>query len=138
MTPHQISLVRTSWDKVYPIAETVAGLFYRKLFELEPEFKKLFPSEMKQQGKKLMTMINVAVRSLDKLDSVLSAIQASGKRHVSYGVKNEDYATVGKALLWTLEQGLGDEFTDDVKQAWIEAYELFATTMKEAAKDEAA
>ena len=134
MNPRQIGLIKASWDKVLPIADKAAELFYAKLFELDPELKKLFKSDMSEQGKKLMIMIDTVVRSLDKLEAVVPAIQASGKRHVAYGVKDEDYDTVGAALIWTLGVGLGDDFTDEVKEAWLAAYTLLATTMKDAAK----
>ena len=138
MNPRQIGLIKESWAKVYPIADKAAELFYAKLFELDPELQKLFPTDMTEQGRKLMTMINVAVSSLDNLAAVVPAVQESGRRHVNYGVKDEDYDTVGEALIWTLGAGLGDDFTDDVKQAWVEVYTLLAATMKEAANSAAA
>jgi len=116
-----------------PIADQAAGLFYGKLFELDPEVKKLFKADLSEQGKKLMAMINTVVQSLDQLEAVVPAIQASGKRHVNYGVKDEDYATVGEALIWTLAAGLGDDFTDEVQEAWVAAYTLLSTTMIDAA-----
>ena len=135
MTPEQIELVKSSWAKVSPIAEQVAELFYGKLFSLNPELKLLFKSDMKGQGRKLMVMLNTAVNSLDKLDVVIPIIEASGRRHVDYGVKEEDYDTVGEALIWTLNEGLGDDFSDEVKTAWIKVYALLANTMKEAATE---
>ncbi len=133
MTPEQAVLVKTSWAKVVPIAEQAAELFYGKLFELDPALKDLFKGDMKEQGRKLMAMINTAVNALDKLESVVPAVQDLGKRHVAYGVKDKDYDTVGEALLWTLGAGLGDEFTDEVKNAWATVYDVLAGTMKEAA-----
>jgi hemoglobin-like flavoprotein len=133
MTPEQIELVKSSWGKVEPIAEQAAELFYGKLFELNSELKSLFKSDMKEQGRKLMVMLNTAVNSLDKLEAIVPAVQEMGRRHVAYGVKDEDYDTVGEALLWTLEQGLGEGFTADVKEAWVDTYTLVATTMKTAA-----
>lgn len=138
MNPRQIGLIKSSWDKVFPIADQAAELFYGKLFELDPEVKNLFKSDMSVQGKKLMTMIDSVVRSLGNLEAVVPAIQASGKRHVEYGVKDEDYDTVGEALIWTLGAGLGDAFTEEVKEAWVAAYTLLATTMKDAARNMAA
>lgn len=135
MKPRQIGLIRESWDKVFPIADKAAELFYGKLFELNPELKNLFPEEMQDQGRKLMTMLNTAVNSLDNLEAVVPALQELGRRHVDYGVKDEDYDTVAEALIWTLGQGLGDDFTDDVKEAWVIVYTLLATTMKDAAKN---
>ena len=137
MTPEQIILVKESFAKVVPIADTAAELFYGKLFELNPDYKALFKGDMKEQGKKLMTMIATAVNSLDRLEEIVPAVQDLGRRHVDYGVKNEDYAVVGEALIWTLGQGLGDAFTDDVKEAWVTVYGILADTMTKAA-DEAA
>jgi hemoglobin-like flavoprotein len=133
MTPEQIALVRSSFAKVVPIKETAADLFYGRLFELDPSLKPLFKGDIKEQGLKLMAMIGTAVGGLDRLDSIVPAVQALGRRHAGYGVKDEHYDTVAIALLWTLEQGLGAAFTPDVKTAWTSAYGVLAGTMKEAA-----
>lgn len=138
LTSEQITLVKESWEKVVPISETAAELFYGKLFELDPALKPLFKGDMKEQGGKLMAMINTAVNGLTNLEAIVPAVQQLGERHVDYGVKAEDYDTVGAALLWTLEQGLGDAFTSDVKEAWVNVYTLVATTMKDAAQYQAA
>ena len=92
---------------------------------------------MTEQGRKLMTMINSAVNSLGNLATIVPAVQDLGKRHIAYGVKDKDYDSVGEALIWTLGEGLGKEFTDEVKSAWLETYTILATTMKEAAKEAA-
>lgn len=133
MTDKTVELVQESWSKVEPIAETAAELFYNQLFTLRPELKPLFKGDMKAQGAKLMQMITVAVRKLNDLDTLVPALQALGVRHVDYGVKPEDYDTVGAALLWTLGTGLGDDFTPEVKQAWTDIYGLMAKTMIDAA-----
>ena len=133
MNTEQVELVMNSWTKVMPIADEAAGMFYGKLFELDPSLKDLFKGDMKSQGQKLMVMINTAVNSLDRLDDVVPAVEALGERHVGYGVKDEDYDTVGEALIWTLATGLGDAFTDEVKSAWVDVYTLLADTMKGAA-----
>ena len=138
MTPEQITLIRTSWEKVLPISETAAELFYTRLFELDADLKPLFNGDMTEQGAKLMKMINTVVNSLDKLDTIVPAVQNLGERHVDYGVKDEHYDTVAAALLWTLGQGLGESFTEEVKEAWTSAYFILATTMKEAANSVAA
>lgn len=130
MTPRQKDLVQSTWEQVVPIAGTAADLFYGKLFELDPALKPLFPADLAEQKKKLMTMITMAVRGLDDLGALVPAVQGLGKRHVSYGVKDEHYATVGAALLWTLGQGLGTAFTDEVKEAWVVVYTILADTMK--------
>ena len=138
MTPEQIALVKESWAKVVPISETAAELFYAKLFELDPAVREMFKGDMKEQGRKLMAILNTAVNSLDNLEAIVPAVQEMGKRHVGYGVKESDYDTVGEALIWTLHKGLEDAFTPEVKAAWLETYTLVATTMKDAAKDVAA
>lgn len=137
MTPRQIGLVRTSWDKVLPISETAAELFYGRLFELDSDLRPLFKGDLKEQGAKLMTMLDTVVGSLDNLEAVIPAAQASGARHAGYGVTDEMYDTVAEALLWTLGKGLGDDFTDDVKDAWVTAYVILSGVMKEAAKEAA-
>lgn len=133
MTPEQIELVKSTWATVETISETAAELFYGRLFELDPSLKELFKADMAEQGKKLMQMIGVAVANLHQLDEVLVPVQELGKRHVDYKVEAKDYDTVGEALLWTLEKGLGDAWNDDVKAAWTETYVTLASVMKEAA-----
>ena len=132
MTPRQIALVQESFAAVAPIAETAAVLFYDRLFELDPSLRPLFSADMADQRRHLMDTLVVAVRGLDRLDALVPAVQALGRRHAGYGVRDEHYATVGAALLWTLEQGLGEQFTPEVRTAWATVYELLATTMKEA------
>ena len=138
MTPDEITLVQESWKKVVPIQDAAAGLFYGKLFELDPELRSLFKSDLKEQGRKLMTMISMAVNGLSRLDTLVPGVQELGRRHAGYGVKDEHYGTVAMALVWTLEQGLGPSFTPSVKGAWVKAYTVLANTMREAAAAKAA
>lgn len=133
MTPEQAKLIKDSWAQVLPISDKAAELFYGKLFELDPSVKPLFKGDMAEQGKKLMMMINTAVNGLDRLDEIVPAVQQLGVRHTAYGVKDEHYDTVGAALLWTLETGLGDAFTAETKEAWATVYGILADTMKDAA-----
>ncbi len=135
MTPEKIALVQSSWDKVKPISEQAAELFYGRLFELDPSLKPLFKGDMKEQGRKLMATLNLAVVSLTNLPAILSAVQDLGRRHVGYGVPDQSYQTVGEALLWTLDKGLGDDFTDDVKDAWAETYTTLSDIMLAAAHE---
>lgn len=137
MTPKQIQLVQDSWSKILPISDTAAQLFYGKLFELDPDLRSMFKGDMEEQGRKLMTILNTAVISLNNIAAIVPTIQNMGKRHQGYGVKDSHYDTVGEALIWTLGAGLKDDFTEDTKTAWIEVYALVATTMKDAAKDAA-
>ena len=133
MNAQQITLVQQSFAQVIPIAETAATLFYDRLFILDPSVKALFKGDMKQQGHKLMSALGFVVKGLQQLETILPTVQALGKRHTSYGVRAEHYQTVGAALLWTLEQGLGEAFTSEVRDAWAAAYSLLATVMQEAA-----
>ena len=131
LTPERKQLVRSTWALVKPIQEDAARLFYGRLFEIDPSTKPLFAStDMAKQGKKLMQTIGVAVAGLERLDAILPAVEALGRRHVGYGVTEVHYESVGAALLWTLEQGLGEEFTPEVEEAWAETYWTLATVMK--------
>ncbi len=133
MSPQQIALVQKSFAKVKPIADTAARLFYQRLFEIDPSAIPLFRGDMQQQGRRLMQMIEIAVHGLDRLDDIVAAVQALGRRHAGYGVVPAQYASVGAALLWTLGQGLGEDFTPEVEQAWSETYGLLAGVMQDAA-----
>ena len=132
LSPRQIELVQSSFAKVAPIAEDAAKLFYDRLFEIAPEVRPLFKGDMKEQGAKLMAMLARAVSALDKLDDLVPVVQELGRRHHGYGVTAEHYGPVGEALLWTLEQGLGDAFTPAVKAAWTKVYGLLAEVMQNA------
>ena len=134
ITLREKELVQTTWAQVIPISDVAARLFYDKLFELDPEVRPLFTSDMEEQGRKLMQMITVAVQGLDDLDQTLPAVRGLGRRHADYGVQGEHYDTVGAALLWTLGQGLGDDFTPEVEEAWATTYAVLASVMKDAAR----
>jgi hemoglobin-like flavoprotein len=135
MTPEQVGLVQESFKKVLPIAPQAADLFYgRRLFEIAPQVRPMFPSDLREQKRKLMTMLATAVTNLHQVDKIVPAVQDLGRRHAGYGVTAEHYKPVGEALIWTLEQGLGDSFTATVKGAWVEAYTTLAGVMTAAAK----
>jgi hemoglobin-like flavoprotein len=134
VTNTQKVLVQESFAAVVPIADDAAVLFYRRLFELDPSLQRMFRGDMTEQRRKLMQMLTAAVKGLDRLDQLVPVVEDLGRRHVGYGVADAHYDTVGAALLWTLEKGLGDAFTAEVKDAWVAVYGLLAGTMKNAAK----
>lgn len=135
-------VVLRSWRLVVPIAETAADLFYRRLFELKPEYRALFGEDMAAQKRKLVRMLAFIVRSLewrdeqwkddiDPSEDLMLVVLALGRRHTDlYRIPNESYGVVGEALVWTLEHGLGDAFTPPTREAWIKLYTLLASTMQ--------
>lgn len=133
MTPEQVAMVQESFKKVVPIAGTAADLFYGRLFEIAPEVRPLFPEDLKEQKKKLIGMLATAVTNLHQIDKIMTAVEDLGRRHVGYGVTAKQYEPVGAALLWTLEKGLGDDFTPPVKEAWTVTYMTLAGVMQNAA-----
>jgi nitric oxide dioxygenase len=133
MTPAQITLVQESFDKVSPVADAVAALFYGRLFQIAPEVAPLFKGDMIEQGRKLMATLAVVVRGLDDLGELLPTARRLAVKHVEYGVTADQYGPVGTALLWTLSQGLGDEFTPETEAAWSEAYGALSGAMVAAA-----
>jgi nitric oxide dioxygenase len=137
ITQAQIALVQQSWAEVEPIADTAADLFYERLFEVAPQVRPLFKDDMSTQKKALMGMLATAVRGLPRIETILPAVQALGRRHVEYGAIPAHYDAVGACLLDTLAKGLGDGFTDEVREAWTIAYGTLATVMIEAGAGEA-
>ncbi|MEL6920058.1 MAG: globin family protein [Pseudomonadota bacterium] len=133
MTPDQIDLVQGSFQKVAPIAPQAAAMFYDRLFEIAPQVRQMFTGSMEEQGAKLMTTLGVVVNGLKNLDAVLPAAQALAIKHVGYGVTAEQYAPVGEALIYTLQQGLGDHFDADTEDAWLTAYTTLSNVMIDAA-----
>jgi hemoglobin-like flavoprotein len=136
------SAIKDSWRLVVPIAETAADLFYRRLFELRPEYRRLFPEDMKSQKRKLVAMLGFVVKSLDwpesawrdtvaEEDDLCLVVLALGRRHSDlYKVPDAGYDVVGEALLWTLDYGLGKKFDAPTRAAWTHVYQLLALTMK--------
>jgi hemoglobin-like flavoprotein len=129
ITSDDILRVRASFALVLPIKEAAADLFYNRLFEIAPQVRALFSDDLGEQKRKLMAMIATAVGGLHNLDALVPAVKALGARHVGYGAKAEHYAVVGEALLWTLERGLGEAFTPEVRESWTKVYGTLATVM---------
>jgi hemoglobin-like flavoprotein len=126
-------LVRESWAQFQPMAERSAGFFYDKLFELDPQARRLFATtDMEAQGRKVMAMFAEIVRTLDRPEELIAEVADLGRRHVHYGVHDSQYDSVGIALLWTLEQALGPAFTPEVRDAWTEAYLFVSSILRRA------
>src|SRR5262245_16972871 len=122
MTPKDVELVQSTFEKVRPIGHDAAMMFYGRLFAIAPEVRPLFAGDIAEQGRKLIATLAVVVGSLHSLQTILPAVSALAKKHVAYGVTPAHYETVGAALLWTLERGLGDAWTPEVEVAWCSAY----------------
>ena len=134
MNKIEIEQIRESWAQVEPIADTAAQLFYQRLFEIDPSTKPLFAAtDMTTQREKLLTALGLVVERADKLEVIAPVLRELGRSHVRYGVEDHHYDSVGSALLWTLEQGLGSGFTDTVRAAWSVFYALVTGPMRQAA-----
>lgn len=133
MDAEQIALVQETFKLVVPIKDVAAELFYNRLFEIEPSTREMFPDDVTEQGKKLMAALATVVSGLTDLESIVPTVQGLGVSHVGYGVEDWHYDVVGQALIWTLEQGLAEAFTDEARDAWLAAYTLLAGVMIEAA-----
>jgi len=131
MTVHQIQLVQESYKLVAAMpAEAVGQLFYDRLFAIAPQVRPLFSrTSVPEQSKKLLATLTYVISWLDRLDSIVPEVEALARRHVHYGVQIHHYALVGQALLWTLEQGLGEAWTPDTKDAWVACYTLLSESM---------
>jgi hemoglobin-like flavoprotein len=139
MTPEQKAAVKQTWAQVVPSADTAASLFYDRLFEIDPNTRPLFrPERMPEQRRKLVQALAAVVSGLDNLAAMLPAIQELGRRHAGYGVTEAHYRSVGAALLWTLERGLGPDWTEQAASAWAEAYSTVSGAMRNAAREAAA
>jgi diguanylate cyclase (GGDEF)-like protein len=137
LTARDVMLVRTSFSLVVPIQDSVAGLFYDRLFAVEPKVRRLFPDDLSGQKRKLMALLATCVGKLHDFSTLAPVIKSLGARHAAYGAKTEHYALVAESLLWALQQGLGDAFTPEIRSAWTKVYEVLATTMQAGAADAA-
>lgn len=122
MTSRQIELIENSWDFVITNTEEAGHLFYERLFEESPHLRPLFKGDIREQERKLISLITFAVSKLNNIDEIIKDVEALGARHRNYGVKNEHYQNVASALLWTLEKGLGSSWNPELKQAWTDLY----------------
>ena len=129
MTPQQVNQVQASFIKVVPIANRAAALFYGRLFETAPETRALSRGDIDAQGRKLMSALATVVNSLGDFKAIVPVARDLAKRHVTYGVRREHYSLAGSALLWTLEQGLADEFTPALRAAWEAASSALSEVM---------
>ncbi len=136
MRQEQVAVIRETWAQVMPIADTAATLFYDRLFEIDPTVRRLFPANsLPQQRRKLMQTLDQLVQGLDRLEDLVPAIEDLGRRHLRYGVRDSHYDSVGAALLWTLEQGLGMQWSLEAHDAWSSVYALTAGIMQKAARE---
>ena len=134
MTPHQIHLIRSSFEPLKPLAATVAEAFYAQLFARDPALRALFRGgDMIEQGARLMQMLSAAIELLDRPNSLTPVLLKLGQRHAGYGVVDTHYASVGAALLDTLAAGLGEQFTPELREAWSTMYGVVAETMQQGA-----
>jgi hemoglobin-like flavoprotein len=138
MNARQVALVQQSFEKVAALGDKAAELFYVELFAIDPSLRQMFKGDMRDQRRKLLSALALVVRSLGTPEKIIGQVQKLGVKHVEYGVLPEHYTLVGNALLRTLKKGLGEQFTPDLREAWIEAFRTLATLMKEAAYGPAA
>ena len=129
ISKEDIDLVQHSFMRIEPLSMVVGRTFYERLFETNPEIKPLFKGDLESQGEQLMDMIGTAVAGLDDLEKLIPILQELGARHRKYGVEVSHYGAVAEALIWTLEQGLADAFTPDIRAAWVNVYGVLAETM---------
>jgi hemoglobin-like flavoprotein len=130
LTEREMLLIKRSWNNVRNIDPVVVGdAFYSKLFFEKPALRKMFPVEMDAQYRKLLDMLNMIVMRLDRLDELTEEIVAMAKRHEGYGVRPEHFAPVGEALIWTLKTGLGHEWNEELKDAWLKCYRVLSNAM---------
>ena len=132
MNAEQVKLVQESFEKVRPIADQASETFYQRLFEIAPSYRSMFKNDMRKQGAMLMSTLGLAVGSLNNLETILPAVRSLGRRHAGYGVTAEHYMPVAEAFLWTLEHYLGEDFTPELKDAWVAAYMILAGEMIQA------
>jgi hemoglobin-like flavoprotein len=133
MTPEQVNLVRLTFAQALDRKIEVGKLFYDRLFAIAPDTRAMFGNDMEAQARKLMDTLALAIGSLRDTPSLVGMLEALAQRHVTYGVRDEHYAKVGEALLWTLEKSFGAAFTEEARSAWATLYGIVADTMRKTA-----
>jgi len=134
MMPARRQLVVESWKSLAPNGAEVGAGIYRRLFEIDPSLRVLFAGAvMEEQVQKAVTMMDMIVQWLDVPDRLVPVLKQLGERHAKYGVRDEHYGKMGAAILGSLEEGLGERFTPEVKGAWTEAFLLISSLMRRGA-----
>ena len=129
ITERQIVLVKSTWNYVILRSQEAGETFYQRLFEIAPHLKPMFKGNTKEQARKLMSMVTLIVTKLEKLDDIMQEIKYLAIRHVKYQVEEKHYDLVGQSLLWTLENGLKDKWTNEVAEAWTKVYTILSNAM---------
>jgi nitric oxide dioxygenase len=129
LTTAQIDLVRDSFDRLQPDVEAASELFYGRLFEIAPEIREIFRSDMTGQGMRFMRTMGVIVQNLDVPPALRPYLQRLAESHAAYGVKPAHFHPMGQALIWTLRETMGEEFPEDAAAAWQAAYDHIASEM---------
>ncbi len=138
MDETQKAHVRRTFDRIAPIADQAGLMLYDNIFAIDPDLRRLFKIDIETQGRKIMAVVATAVAHLDRLDEVMPTVRELGRKHVAYGVGPREYEIGGVALLKTLDEALGDDFTPEVRDAWAACYEALTGAMKAAAAEVAA
>jgi hemoglobin-like flavoprotein len=135
LTARDIMLLRSSFSLIVPSQDTIAGLFYERLFYMAPDVRRLFPNDLAAQKRKLMALLGTCIGKVNDFGSLAPVIRELGKRHAGYGARQEHYVIVEEALIWAMSQGLGVAFGPDVRSAWAKVYRLLAAIMQAGAAD---
>ena len=133
--PDTIFLVQSSFDRISARSREFGERFYAILFEANPEVRPLFQNDLTAQTKMLVSMLTSLVKGLNRMQEMMGGVRELGKRHHDYKVTRADYDKVSRALVWTLEEFLGEDFTPEIRHAWITVYGMIAETMIDAAED---
>jgi hemoglobin-like flavoprotein len=132
MTPMQIELVKSTFDKITVAPHLAGEMFYARLFELDPKAREMFRGDLQHQGKALFAMLEMMAKTLDVREKIVPIVHDLGHRHALYGVSREDYVPFRQALLDTLERILGNHFAVPIRDAWGAAYDELADIMQQA------
>ncbi len=132
--PDTLALIENSFEKVKPNAIAFSGSFYGHLFENNPELKPMFADVSPElQQKKLVASLALIVENLHNTHALSQALQGLGAHHVTKGTEKDHYPMVGQALLQALKDYLGEGWTPELAEAWLQAYQLISSIMIEGA-----
>ncbi len=134
LTTAQIGLIRDSFHRLEPDVETASELLYVRLFEIAPELRSMFRSDMTGQGMQFMRTLGLIVQHLDDPETLRPHLEHLAQGHAAFGVKPEHFRPMGQALIWAMRETLGETFPEAAAAAWEAAYELLAREMVQMAE----
>ncbi len=124
----EISLIKATKEKITENSQEIRMSFYNKIFELDPSAKLLF-RESFLSIKALPDSIEFMFKHVGNLNEAIPELRKLGLKHKTYKVKPKHYPIAREALLWTFQEYIGNDFTEELREAWIKLFNFMSENL---------